>query len=186
MKNYFSVLKWVRNLDYDPDGGEIENALVPLEEDNQDFKIGERILPGRELLWKLHVACVKLIQRGDYFLENYKCEYSDCDGLNLRMKDVFEYYEIVENPTYMSWMLSNDPDGALNFPFRDNYEESERYKDYKRENIKSTLTEAQQEDNLNFFLKECNTLARIEVVDVIYDFANQRKVYFLDMESFTY
>ena len=187
MKNYFSVLKWVRNLDYNPDEGEIENALVQLEDEwGQDFKIGERVLPGLILLWKLHTACVKLIQRGDYFLENYRCEYSDRDGLNLRMKDVFDFYEIVENTTYMSWMLSNNPEWPIAEYIDNDGEETQRYKEYKSKNINSVLTEAQQKNNLSFFLKECNILARIEVVDIIYDFINQRKIYVLDMKPFKY
>jgi hypothetical protein len=39
---------------------------------------------------------------------------------------------------------------------------------------------------MNFFFKELNVLARIEVVDIIYDFINDKKIYILEMERFIY
>jgi hypothetical protein len=83
-------------------------------------------------------------------------------------------------------MFSNNPEWPIAEYIDNDGEETQRYKEYKSKNINSVLTEAQQKNNLSFFLKECNILARIEVVDIIYDFINQRKIYVLDMKPFKY
>lgn len=180
MKNYFSVLRWVSDMDYSPndDGG--KNALVPAFDSwNQDFKIGERIIPNYELLWKLHTACVDWIN-----LENDA--FNPAHNLDLKMKYVFYTYERVDNPTYLSWLLSNDL--GLAIPDFLNVEGNlmESYKIYRDKYFESIITEKTQENNMDFFFKELNVLARIEVVDIIYDFINDKKIYILEMERFIY
>lgn len=179
MKNYFSVLKWVSNMDYSPDDNEVKNALVPTFYSwNQDFKIGERIIPNYELLWKLHTACVDWIH-----LEN---NAFNPERLDLRMEYVFDTYERVDNTTYLSWLLSNDPDLAIPDWLDVEGNLMESYKKYRDKYFESTITEKTQENNMNFFFKELNVLARIEVVDIIYDFINDSKIYVLEMKEFTY
>ena len=184
MESYFSVLKWVTDMDYCPtheENNEIFNALVPLDKTdwNQDFKIGERVLPGYNLLWKLHVACVKWIQ-----LEN-KSFNPDSDNISLKMEDVFDRFQRVFNTTYLSWFLSNDEDGCIpNYLW--NGEVNPDYEMYKDTYLKTKLSETRQEDNAEFFFNECIVISRIEVVDIIYDFINQRKVYVLEMKPFIY
>lgn len=180
MKNYFSVLRWVSNMDYSPDDDKSKNALVPAFDSwNQDFKIGERIMPNYELLWKLHTACVDWIH-----LENNA--FNPARNLDLRMEYVFDTYERVDNTTYLSWLLSNDPENAIPNYLDCEGEIMESYKRYKDKYVETIITERTQENNMNFFFKELNVLARIEVVDIIYDFINDSKIYVLEMKEFIY
>jgi hypothetical protein len=185
MKNYFSVLGWVTNMNYHPtheENSEIFNALVPLEETdwNQDFKIGERVLPGYNLLWKFHEACVRWIQ-----LENGSFNPKSND-ISLKMEDVFDRFERVSNTTYLSWFLSNSEDNYIPDYLNSDGEVNPNYEEYKNYYIKTKLSETRQEDNAEFFFNECIMISRIEVVDIIYDFINQRKVYVLEMKPFRY
>lgn len=187
MKNYFSVLKMVSMEDYEPynddqfEYDEIDNALVPIEgELIQDYKIGERIIPNDELLLKLHTACVKKIQlKQEYFAGGVGDNdfNPDSDYLTLQMKEVFDTYEHISNTTYVTWFLSNDE----TLPEDRN---SDDYKEYKAKYLNTTLSKSEQEENLDFFMGECNSIARIEVVDIAYDFNSQKKIYFLEIKPF--
>lgn len=186
MKSYFCVLNWVTDMDYNPtykENNEIFNALVPIEgtDWNQEFKIGERVLPGYNLLWKFHKACVKWIQ-----LENGSFN-PDSDNISLKMEDVFDRFERVSNTTYISWFLStNDEDWGIPEYLDCEGKVKSKYDEYKNRYIKTRLSEIRQESNAELFFNECIMISRIEVVDIIYDFINQRKIYVLEMKPFTY
>lgn len=178
MENYFSVLPWITNMDYDPSAvQDVRNALIPISKD-LDIKIGERILPNYNLLWDLHTACVRWIKTERDYQDNYAKE--DEYNLDLRVRDILDIYERIDSKTYIKWFLTSDDCNIISD--RDSY----YYKEYKENYLNTILTGSKQEDNLQFFYKECNVLARIEVKDIIYDFINHRKVYILNMKSFQY
>lgn len=175
MKNYFCVLNWVSNRDYIPCGGsESINVLVPLKDDwNQDFKIGERVLPSYDLLKKLHNACVQYIK--DYIIKT--------SSLDLKMKDIFDIFERLDHQAYMSWFLSPSTDGQIP-DYIINKRINPEYIEYKNKHLETIITSEEQYSNLEVFDVEVNS--RIEISDIIYDFTDQRKIYILEMKPFTY
>ena len=174
MKNYFCVLNWVSDRDYIPCGDEIINVLVPLEDDwNQDFKIGERVLPNYDLLKKLHNACVQYL-KGDI-----------TSGLDLKMKDIFDIFECLDHKAYISWFLSPSVDGQIP-DYIINKRINPEYIEYKNKHLEAIVTSEDQDSNLDVFDSEVNPSVRIEVSDIIYDFVDQRKIYILEMKPFTY
>jgi hypothetical protein len=182
MNNYFSVEKWIRNEKeeeiYYPSSccskefNRDLNSLVSIKEDwNKDFKIGERIVPGFELLHSLTLSCVNLM----------KASYGEDEAsTEISYEAIFGFYEKLgdnDNEIFISWFFT-DKDDKGNIPYKSDIT---NYQKFKEKHIGKKLSYYTIEDTIKDALENWSQDIVIRVVDIVYDFINDCKVYILDI-----